>query len=170
MTSPPLGSQQIFINTRTLRIGHQTYQLQNLARVQIVTVPKPADAGKGRKGLAWAAAIAVFFLVGVIIANAARSSGLAVLGIAAAIATGIIIYKSTKREYIQQYALILETTGNPITALVSPDWGELNRISGIIVDAIENPPRTEHVVQVNNVSLGDQYNQYGGTNVGRVGR
>jgi hypothetical protein len=75
----------------------------------------------------------------------------------------------TKKTHVPLYALVLETTGNPVTALVSPDSAELERISRIIVDAIEHPPASEKVIQINNVTTGDQYNQYGAANIGRIG-
>jgi hypothetical protein len=167
--NPPLVTAQIAINTRTLRIGHQTYQLANLARVQTLLLPKPPEAGKGNKGLAWLGAIAVFLIIGVFAAGAAGSGGLSGLGLLLAVGAGVGIYLATKKPYQPMYALVLETTGAPVTALVSPDVQELERISGIIVAAIENPPRSEQLIQIRNVVLGDQYNQSGTMNFGRIG-
>lgn len=168
--TPPLGTAQVVLNTRTLRIGHQTYQLQNLARVQTLLLAKPHDAGKGSKGLAWLAGLGTFIVVGVILAAAAGSGVLGTLGLLLGLAVGIGVYVLTKQPYVPMYALMLETTGNPVTALVSPDPQELERTSAAIVNAIEHPPSSELRLQVANVVLGDQYNQNGVTNVGRIGR
>jgi hypothetical protein len=137
--------------------------------VQTLLLPKPAAADKGNKALAWLSGLGVFFLVGVILAAAASSGVLGFLGLIGGVAAGIIVYRVTKKAYVPLYALVLETTGNPVTALVSPDHQELERISGIIVEAIEHPPTSERVVQINNVTTGDQYNQYGAANIGRIG-
>ena len=68
--------------------------------------------------------------MGVILASAAGSGALGFIGLLLAIAAGVGVYVLTKKPYIPMYALMLETTGNPVTALVSPDPQELERISG----------------------------------------
>jgi hypothetical protein len=163
---PLLTSAQVVINTRTLRIGGQTYSLGNLARVQIVKLAKPLRADKGNVKLAALAGFALYFFFAVI----ASLTSVAVnsIGTLLAIGVGILIYRKTKEPYIPRYALILETTGNPRTALVSTDKAELERVSVHITDAMENPPETEQVYTVHNVISGDQYNLVGDHNVGKV--
>ncbi|EXG79076.1 hypothetical protein CryarDRAFT_0095 [Cryptosporangium arvum DSM 44712] len=166
--TPPLGTVQVILNKRTLRIGHQTYQLQNLARVQTVRLPKPLDAEKGNSALAVLTAVGVLVVAG-IISGAAQTEAICGLGVPLAIGLAIFVYLRTKKTWVPLYALVLETTGNPVTALVSPDSNEMEHLSGEIVEAIENPPEVERILQVNNVTLGDQYNQSGTQNIGRIG-
>jgi hypothetical protein len=176
MNTPRLGTENVAINTRTLRIGGQVYQLRNLARVQIVRAPEPADAGKGSKGLAWLAGIGVLFLVSIVGFSVSQSAGIAPLSLFSGIAAGLVTYIATKKKYPPRYALVLETTGNPVTALVSPDYQQLRNLSDIIVQAIEDPPESERVVHVQNVlfdnrvdQVGDRFTVGGTGNIGKVG-
>jgi Family of unknown function (DUF6232) len=169
MTMPPLGTAQIIINRRTLQIGHQTYQLQSLARVQTLEMQKPDWANKGNKALAWLAALGFFVLVGVILAAAAGSGVLGTLGFFGAIVVGVVVYQVTKKPYTPLYGLFLETAGSPMAALWSPDRAAMENLARDIVAAIENPPQTPQVINVGGVVLGDQVNQYGNRNVGKVG-
>jgi hypothetical protein len=149
-----MGSARIVLNTRTLRIGAQTYQLRNLARVQTLELRKPADADTGNGGMAKLAGAGVL-VAGLLLACGVRSGALAFVTLLAAAAAAITVYQLTKKPYIPMYALMLETTGNPVTALVSPDRAELQRIGDLIVDAIESPPKQETSLQVSNVTFGD---------------
>jgi len=166
---PLLTSARIVINTRTLRIGNQTYALNNLARVQIVELAKPSRAGKGDiKRAIWGGSgvYCVFTLIG-LLTGADAFSG---IGVLLAVGLGILIYQKTKEPYIPRYALVLETTGNPRTALVSTDRAELESVSVHITEAMENPPETEQIYTVHNVIAGDQYNLVGDHNIGKVGK
>jgi hypothetical protein len=154
-------SAQVVINTRTLRIGGQTYSLGNLARVQIVRL---ARAGKGNVKLATLAGFGIFIFVA-IIASLTGFSAISFIGQLLAIGLGILVYQKTK---VPHYALMLETTGNPRISLVSTDRDELERISVPIIDAMENPPETEQVYTVHNVISGDQYNLVGDHNIGKL--
>jgi hypothetical protein len=165
--SEATGDEHVAINQRTLRIGRQTYALNNIARVQVVGVKRPDDAGKGNGRLGCLSAVAVFILFSVLTA-AAQTPGIAIAGFVLAIVVGIVVYLKSRKGYTPRYALMLETTGNPMTGLVSPDRDGLEWISQRIIDAIENPPESEQVYTVSNVILGDQYNQHGDYNIGKV--
>lgn len=159
-------SAQVVINTRTLRIGGQTYSLGNLARVQIVRLAKPPRADKGNTKLAVLAGFGLFIFA-VIVAASTGVSTIGNIAVFLAIGLGIVIFLKTKEPYIPHYALMLETTGNPRISLVSTDEAELERISVPIIDAMENPPETEQVYTVHNVISGDQYNLVGDHNIGK---
>jgi hypothetical protein len=161
------GDAHVVINQRTLRIDAQTYALNNIARVQVLGVKKPDDAGKGNGKLGCLSALGIFILFSILTA-AAQNGTLATIGFFVAVAVGVTVYIKTRKPYTPRYALMLETTGNPMTGLVSPDRDGLESISQSIVDAIENPPKTEQVYTVRNVILGDQYNQHGNHNIGKV--
>lgn len=164
---PLLTSAQIMINTRTLRIGGQTYSLGNLARVQIVKLAKPPQAEKGNFILAGL----VGFFSFVIITAIGASTGIGLmsnLGWLLAIGLGMIVYQRTKESYVPRYALMLESTGKPRTALISTDKNVLEYASKPIIDAMENPPTTEQIYTINNVISGDQYNLTGDHNIGKL--
>jgi Family of unknown function (DUF6232) len=165
----PFGSAQVVINTRTLRIGGQTYSLGNIARVQVVKLAKPPRADKGNVKLAVLAGFGAYIFVAIIASSVGLGAIGGILGLPGilAIGLGIFIYQKTKEPYIQRYALMLETTGNPRISLVSDDEANLEKISVPIIEAMENPPETEQVYTVNNVISGDQYNLVGDHNVGK---
>jgi hypothetical protein len=165
----PFGSAQVVINTRTLRIGGQTYSLGNVARVQVVKLAEPPRAGKGNVKLAVLAGLGTFIFVAIIASSVGLGAIGGILGLPGilSIGLGIFIYQKTKEPYIPHYALMLETTGNPRISLVSTNEAELERISVPIVEAMENPPETEQTYTVHNVISGDQYNLVGDHNVGK---
>lgn len=168
--NPPTINTEVILNARTLRIRHQTYALNNLARVQVVELPKPEGAGKGNLKLAVIVWLLVGLFVSLPISSAARNSGVTLLMWAPPILAAIFTYRATTHNYPQLYALILETTGNPITALASEDYQELARLASLIIDAIEHPPTSEIRTMVNNIIMGDKIDQYGQGNVGKMGR
>ncbi|MGH3381524.1 MAG: DUF6232 family protein [Actinoallomurus sp.] len=176
------GDAKIILNTRTLRIGNQTFSLHNIARVQIKRLPKSPEVGKlsklsksARKFFSCATMLLVFFfasslLFGIlsILGNWTQLPAL-IIALILAIFLGLVVYGITERPNVPRYALVLESTGVPHTGVVSTDHNELERLSRRIVDAIENPPTTEQVITVHNAVLGDQYNQFGDDNIGRMG-
>jgi hypothetical protein len=109
-----------------------------------------------------------FFIITLLISSATGSNIIGTLGFFVAIALGIWVYVKTKVPYNVRYALILETTGAPKIGLLSGESIELERVKEYIEDAIEEPPETEKVYTVENVILGDQYNQIGDFNIGQV--
>jgi len=173
---PLLTSAQVVINTRTLRIGDQTYSLGNIARVQVVKLAKPSRADKGdaaRAVLAGCAGCGFYLLFGIVggsigaLIGGATSGTLIVIGGFLALVLMRIVYEKTKEPYLPRYALMLETTGNPKISLVSTDKAELERLSVHIANAMENPPEAEQVYTVHNVISGDQYNLVGDHNIGK---
>lgn len=167
--SESVGDAQVVINQRTLRIGRETYALNNIARVQVLGVKPPDDVGKGNGKLGCLSAIGVFVLFSIIAASTKSGAGaVATIGFLVAIVVGIVVFIKTRKTYTPRYALMLESTGNPKAGLVSPDRDNLEWISQHIIDAIENPPETEQRYTVSNVFLGDQFNQYGDGNIGRM--
>ncbi|MFJ1760921.1 DUF6232 family protein [Amycolatopsis sp. NPDC088138] len=161
------GDTRVVINHRTLRIGRENYALNNIARVQVIGVKPPPDAGQGNAKLGCMSAFGVFLLFSILTAST-QSGALATIGFVAAIAVGILVFIKSKKAYTPRYALMLESTGNPKAGLISPDRESLEWVSDRIVDAIENPPETEQSYTVSNVFLGDQFNQYGDGNIGRM--
>ena len=162
-----MGRANYTLSKRSLRLGNETYFLANIARIRIVDIPKPPDAEKGNRGLAIGTAV-VIFAIAAAIANSSKIDAIGFVGLVAAIVVGIWIYVKTKVPYNVKYALILETTGEPKVGLLSSDRDQLEHVRDSIARAIEEPLETEKVFTVENVILGDQYNQLGDFNIGKV--
>jgi hypothetical protein len=106
------GDTRVVINHRTLRIGRENYALNNIARVQVIGVKPPPDAGQGNAKLGCMSAFGVFVLFSILTAST-QSGALATIGFVAAIAVGIVVFIKSKKAYTPRYALMLESTGNP---------------------------------------------------------
>jgi hypothetical protein len=150
---PATVTGRIALNKRTLRIGYQTYQLRNIARVQVIALGRLRKPHIFLSSLAWASAIVLILILGAIAALFVIAVGVIAL---------IFISGMVRRSPPILYGLLLETTGDPQTVLASPDFAELNRLADIIVGAIEDPPTSELIVPITNVIYGDQINQAGG--------
>jgi len=170
--NPATVTERIVLNTRTLRIGHQTYQLRNIARVQTVALGRLRKPHLILSTLPWAFGFVLILLVAAASNSPSSDSGplaitfLAVVGIIIGL---IFIYRRARNQDVTLYALLLETTGYPQTVLASPNYPELSRLSDAIVRAIENPPVSEQVYNVQNIQNvhGDQFTVKGHHNTGK---
>lgn len=165
---------EIWINTRTVRIGHQVYPLANISRVQTVRV-----VWAGRSSTFYpikeitvlvvlfaalaSAAVALLPKIGIVEERTARQVAMVVavlFGVRVAYLVGLFLYRLLFRR--KRYALLVETAGTQYTALSGTDRAEVHRIEGEIVGAIENPPVREYSVQIHgDMVLGNQYKQNG---------
>jgi hypothetical protein len=162
---------EIRISKRVVRVGHQTYPLANISRVQTLR-------------LVWRGRWTTWYPIGEIIVLCALALGIAVaaqhlrFGQAGVVLTALIavrvvfmlcvfLYRLVFRR--RRYALMLETAGTQYTALSGTDLGEIRRIESVIVGAIENPPEREHVVQIHgDLVMGNKEgNRF--VNFGRIG-
>jgi hypothetical protein len=171
-----MGKQQvgeIRISKRVVRIGHEVYPLANISRVRSLR-------------LVWGGRLATFYpllgiaitlaLVGVVAAavyvalpelDVDPSFNLEEAGAQFAMAAAalgglrvvylllLFLYRLIFRR--PRYALVIETAGTQFTALSGTARDEIHRIKGEIVDAIEDPPDQERIVQVGgDLVLGDK--------------
>ena len=65
------------------------------------------------------------------------------------------------------YAMIIETAGNPQTALVSTDKREVSSLVRKTMAAIDNPAAEFHQQVQNITNIGEQYNLSGRHNIGK---
>jgi hypothetical protein len=174
---------EIRISRRTVRIGHEVYPLANISRVQTL---KLVWGGKYATFYPLRQMAVVVLLVGAVVVaalmvlpelgldadfdieEAARQFAMGVFALGAirmAYLLFVLFYRLLIRR--TRYALIIETAGTQYTALTGTDNQEIHRIKGEIVDAIENPPEKDRIIQVHGDLVagdkvtGDQYKQSG---------
>lgn len=169
---------EIRISRRVLRIGHQTYPLANISRVQTARV---VWAGRKSTWYPLRRIAGLLVLAGVSLGatnvvlpqldlgssadleQTARQAA-TVVSILAAAWIGwsllVLLYRLLLRR--TRYALLVETSGTQYTALSGTDLREVHRIEGVIIAAIEDPPANEISVQVHgDLVMGDQTKQTG---------
>jgi hypothetical protein len=168
----------IEVSQGVLYIGGEAYPLHNIARVQTVElVPRRGRAvGAFVKEILLWAALGVGGVVALRFAelpDAETVTRYIAIGAVALtlVSTLKLLVALARRTY---YALVIETSGRPHTAVVSPDEAMLAQLVRQIMRAISNPRDrgAEFRRQIvhhhhNNNFYGDQHiTQHGGNNVG----
>jgi hypothetical protein len=152
---------EVSVSRRILWIGSAAYPLHNIARAQTVEL-HPDRAGAVSKYFRQLVAWVVPGLVLGIVLHA----GVALVFVLVLVAISTIRLRSAlkARSY---YAMLIETSGSPQTALVSADRREVTTIVEQTMEAIDNPSAEFHT-QVNHVTnIGEQYNLHGHGNTGK---
>jgi len=168
---------EIRIAKRIVTIGHETYPLANISRVQTLRV-----VWRGKLATLYPLReITVLLLLGGTIALVLQRAGsrlagadaetvrrigtafVALLAVRAAYLLGVLLYRLLFRR--KRYALLIETAGTQYTALSGTARNEIHRIQAELVAAIEDPPSTERILHVGgDLVVGDKF---GGDKVGR---
>lgn len=177
MSSKPIT---IGVNQGILWIGGEAYPLHNIARVQNVELVP----GRGRAAGTFVKQFLIWVVLGVGGVAGLRFADLSSSDVATyteyiGIGVGTLVLISLVRLLVvllrrTYYALVIETSGTPHTAVISPDKGVVNGLVHQIMGAISNPrdPRVNFQTTVVNHHHGNNYygnqhiNQYGGNNVG----
>lgn len=169
----------IGVSQGVLWIGGEAYPLHNIARVQNVElVPRRGRAvGAFVKEMLLWVALGVGGVVALRFAELSSSDVetftryIAIGAVALAVFSILkVLVALARRTY---YALVIETSGRPHTAVISPDEAELDQLVRRIMYAISNPRAREanfsqtvvHHHHNNNYG-GQQFNMHGGNNVG----
>jgi pSer/pThr/pTyr-binding forkhead associated (FHA) protein len=173
----------IRVSRRILWVDDEAYPLQNIARAQTVELRRDRGAALWR----YLKAMVCWVLLGAAAtaatefstrlsssqgSNALHDAGVGVLVLAlvlAVISTIRLIAVLLSRTY---YALVIETSGTPSTALVSDDEAQVRQIVHGIISAIDNP-QAEFEVKVENHNykhFGDNITQYGAGSTGKVSK
>jgi Family of unknown function (DUF6232) len=163
---------EVSVSRRVLWIGSAAYPLHNIARAQTIElVPDRAKALRNYviqvvlwfalgAGAIYAINTAQISFVDRDLARPAFFVVLALIGIS----TINLLVKLMARTY---YAMVIETAGNPQTALVGTDRGLISSLVRQIMEAIDNPDAEfRHLVQ-NITNIGEQFNVSGKHNVGK---
>jgi hypothetical protein len=166
---------EVGVRQRVLWIGSEAYPLSNIARVSTADVVH-------RKGVAIARFIAftlfwlllgVIVLVALVVGNVLQTDEQTDLAIkvAGGIVGVLILYRLARLLSLltqrSLWALIIETAGTSHRAVISRDRSLLNTLVREIVTAI-NDPRATFSHTINNLVMGDQYNQLGRNSIGKV--
>ena len=154
---------EVGVSRRILWIGAAAYPLHNIARAQTVEI-RPARGGAIRKYLGQVAAwLLLGFAVAILLGDQGALALLIVL-VLATISTIRLCFALTARSY---YAMLIETSGSPQTALVSSDYREVATIVEQTMDAIDNPSAEFHTQVSHVTNIGEQYNLSGQGNIGK---
>jgi hypothetical protein len=170
---PSKGSSEVInvrVSRRVLWIGSDAYPLQNIARAQARKItPHPGTPVRDyiKAVIGW---LIVGIILSAILGAVAHSGALAALVWLAVLA--VLAWRTV--QLVQKlhldntyYALIIETAGNPNTALISRDASVVSELVQEIMAAIDNP-NAEFSQNVTNYHLGDKITQYGNSNVGKI--
>lgn len=144
---------QVSVSRQILTIGSSFYPLQSVARVSSV------EWIVRLRFLVWSAVkafvLAIALWLGAAVADAASAGAGVVVGLLAVVATGFAGYRIVqifrRRTF---YGLVIETAGDPHTALVNDDPKVIADIAGKIMAAINDPSVTFQQT-VNNFKMGD---------------
>ncbi|MGH3694050.1 MAG: DUF6232 family protein [Pseudonocardiaceae bacterium] len=145
---------EIRISRRLLRIGSQVYPLANIGRVQTLWLEW------GRNNVAtfreFVGLLLVIGLIVFILPVLGLGSSVSGLTVIAMIVAGIVVlYRFLTRQ--RRFVLFIETTGGQIATLAAKAEPEIRRIEYAVVEAIENPPNQEQVIQISgDIVMGDK--------------
>ncbi|MER5208098.1 DUF6232 family protein [Streptomyces sp. NPDC002825] len=169
---------RVEVTKRVLWIGAEAYPLQNIARATTVRFrPQRARAvGRFVKSLLVTAVLVVAALA---VAQSGEVSGsdreLITQGAeitAAVLVAGFLLQLIVALFEKTYYALVIETSGNPLTLLASVDRDEVHQLVREIMRAIDDPGFTGFTKQMITYNIGkmrDFYNASGPGSVGRMG-
>ncbi|MFF8379027.1 DUF6232 family protein [Streptomyces sp. NPDC015661] len=169
---------RVEVSKRVLWIGAEAYPLQNIARATTMKFkPQRARAvGRFLKSLLVTGLLAVAALA---VAQSGEVSGsdqeLITQGVtvtATVLVAAFLVRLILALVAKTYYALVIETSGNPLTLLSSVDREEVHQLVREIMRAIEDPAFTgftKQMVTYNIGSMRDFYNASGPGSVGRMG-
>jgi hypothetical protein len=157
------GDIEVRVSQQILWVGGEAYPLRNIARARVVRLTVRRGAAFGRF-VGFALLWLVLGLGATVALRAARSQGVRLdksLGDVVVIATAALIVISALRLlYLllrpALFALVVETAGNPHTALITTDEAIVERIVREIMAAINNPA-ARFSYTVNKIHNGDKY-------------
>jgi hypothetical protein len=163
------------VNRRILWVGTEAYPLQNIARARTVRLAPKRGPAVGR----FIAAIGLWIALEVGDAAVLRAArvpgsiratlvGYIEIGAAGLIALSMIgLLVALARRTL--YALVIETAGTPVAAVVNPDGNLVNWLVQRIMEAIDNS-QDAFQQTVENYYGGNHVKQFGPNSIGMVNR
>ncbi|WSG43111.1 DUF6232 family protein [Dactylosporangium sp. NBC_01737] len=158
------------VNRRTISIAGQTYQLSNIARVQNIELKPDRPKIALRLVKRTLPVIAAVVLINVVLGNTGGSGEflgwldlIAVVGLA-----GYAVFSFVSVSRRSRFVMLLETTGAPFSVVASKQSAVIDKLVGLVADAMENPPTVPQVVHFGDVVMGDKLKQIGDRNIGKL--
>ncbi|MCX4983645.1 DUF6232 family protein [Streptomyces sp. NBC_00572] len=164
------------VSKRVLWIGAEAYPLQNIARATTIKIKPPRARAVGRfvKSLLITGLLAVAALAA---AQSDEASGsdreLITRGVevtAAVLVAAFFLHLIVALLTRTYYALVIETSGNPLTLLTSVDRAEVHQLVRDIMRAVEDPGFTGFTKQMVTYNIGSMRGFYNASGDGAVGR
>ncbi len=157
-----MPSGEIRINNGVLWIGSEAYPLRTISHVGSRWVdPQPLKSKAIRKFIGRAL---MCLVLAVIIGSASPAVAFLVFLAGMALAAWPLV-QALKLEPL--YGLVLNTSGVQHDAIWSLNEGEIDKLVGLITDAIGHPDTAQTIFNVNHVVGGDVIQQYGANNTGK---
>lgn len=145
----------VYVSTGTVRIGHQTYSLANIARLQVFRV-RWTGAGRLRGIGGPLLALGVGLAVLLVLQPAGSvSTPTGAVGILALVA-GVIWLMVALARMKERLALVIETAGGQATAVSSKHEESVYELNDAIVYAIDNPHHEPQTIRIGDLVFGDK--------------
>jgi len=172
------GDIEVKVSQQILWVGGEAYPLRNIARARVVRLTVRRGAAFGRF-LGFTLLWLVLGMGATVALRAAKSQGVHLdrnLGDVVLVVTGVLIGLAVLRLlYLlvrpALFALVIETAGNPHTALITTDEAVVSQIVREIMAAINNPA-ARFKYTVNNIHNGDKYGgdhvSVSGSGIGKI--
>ncbi|MEV4150408.1 DUF6232 family protein [Amycolatopsis sp. NPDC049691] len=172
------GDIEVKVSQQILWVGGEAYPLRNIARARVVRLTVRRGAAFGRF-LGFTLLWLVLGMGATVALRAAKSQGVHLdrnLGDVVLVVTGVLIGLAVLRLlYLlvrpALFALVIETAGNPHTALITTDEEVVSQIVREIMAAINNPA-ARFKYTVNNIHNGDKYGgdhvSVSGSGIGKI--
>ncbi|MBO1414748.1 DUF6232 family protein [Streptomyces sp. FH025] len=160
----------VSVSRRVLWVAKDAYPLGHIARArQLVWWPPKRSRviiGYVRKVFG---VLVAFGILNALTGGALRNT--AASAVPSLILLGFLAYHTyrlvTQLRQKPLYKLVIETSSSSVTAVVSYHAWQIEDLIQRIMEAIDNP-QAEFAIQVENVHIGDQINQYGDHNTGKT--
>jgi MYXO-CTERM domain-containing protein len=140
---------EVVVRSRTLQLDYQTYPLANIARIQAGRLRIKRGTSTWEVGVGIGSILLV--LSGLLAwASTGTASGAALLMIAVGLLAlgGLLAHRYYRRR--GDHVLSVEAAGGYSTQIFSRDAEPIKELEKRLVEAIEDPPNREQVIQVGN--------------------
>jgi hypothetical protein len=157
--APPRARDQMHVTPRTIRIGYETYPLRNIARVSVQTVewaerPPAREVGPPLGLLGLAALVLVATSSATSSSYPAQDGPRTLAFLVLAVGLIWLLVAVSRKRY--RTALVVESSGQHSTALVSKDEDAVRALENEVIGAVENPPSEPRTVHIGDVVHGDK--------------
>jgi len=143
----------VYVSTGTVRIGHQTYPLANIARLQVFRV---RWTGQGRLRELGKPLLALGLGLAVLLVQQSRGSTSTATVATLALVGGLTWLIVTVARMKERLSLVIETAGGQTTAVSSKREESVYELNDAIVYAIDNPYHEPQIIRFGDLVFGDK--------------